>query len=43
MTIEDATKLVEELGKTSMPYVCPRGKLIMIFTSNRELSRKFGG
>ena len=42
MTPEDATKLVEELGRTSMPYVCPRGKLIMIFTSNRELSRKFG-
>ena len=42
-TIEDATKLVEELGRTRMPYVCPRGKPIMIFMSNRELSRKFGG
>ena len=40
-TIESATKLVEDLCRTSMPYVCPRGKPVMIFTSNRELSRKF--
>ena len=42
-TIEDASRLVEELGRTRMPYVCPRGKPVMIFTSNRELVRKFGG
>ena len=42
-TTEDAARLVEELGRTRMPYVCPRGKPVMIFTSNRELSRKFGG
>ena len=42
-TLEDASRLVEELGRTSMPYVCPRGKPVMIFTSNRELTRKFGG
>lgn len=42
-TMEDASRLVEELGRTSMPYVCPRGKPVMIFTSNRELMRKFGG
>ena len=41
-TIESATKLVEDLCRTTMPYVCPRGKPVMIFTSNRELSRKFG-
>ena len=41
-TMQDAAKLVEELGRTRMPYVCPRGKPVMIFTSNRELSRKFG-
>ena len=41
-TIEGATRLVEELGRTKMPYVCPRGKPVMIFTSNRELARKFG-
>ena len=42
-TLEGATKLVEELGRTKMPYVCPRGKPVMIFTSNRELARKFSG
>lgn len=41
-TTESATKLVEDLCRTKMPYVCPRGKPVMIFTSNRELSRKFG-
>ncbi len=41
-TVESATKLVEDLCRTTMPYVCPRGKPVMIFTSNRELSRKFG-
>ena len=42
-TVESATKLVEELVRTKMPYVCPRGKPVMIFTSNRELARKFNG
>ncbi len=36
-----ATELVKELCQTRMPYVCPRGKPIMIFTSTRELDRKF--
>ena len=40
-TPEAATKLVEELCSCRMPYVCPRGKLVMIFTSTRELDRKF--
>lgn len=39
---ETASKLVEELASCRMPYVCPRGKPTMIFTSTRELSRKFG-
>ncbi len=42
LTEEGATKLVEELAQCRMPYVCPRGKPIMIFTSTRELNRKFG-
>ena len=41
LTREGAIKLVEELAATRQPYVCPRGKPIMIFTSNRELNRKF--
>jgi len=36
-----AVRLVEELAACRMPYVCPRGKPIMIFTSTRELNRKF--
>ena len=34
--------LVAALAATRMPYVCPRGKPTMIFTSYRELDRKFG-
>lgn len=41
LTEESATKLVEELCQARMPYVCPRGKPVMIFTSTRELNRKF--
>ena len=36
-----AVKLVEELAACRMPYVSPAGKPIMVFTSNRELNRKF--
>lgn len=35
-------KLVNELAATRMPYTCPRGRPTMIFTSYRELERKFG-
>ncbi len=41
LTREAAIKLVEDLASTKMPYVCPRGKPVMIFTSNSELNRKF--
>ena len=41
LTPEGAQKLVEELAACRSPYVCPRGKPIMIFTSTRELDRKF--
>ena len=41
LTEESATRLVEELCACRMPYVCPRGKPVMIFTSTRELDRKF--
>jgi len=40
-TPEMARKLVEQLASCRMPYVCPRGRPVMIFTSNRELARKF--
>ena len=41
LTEAGAVKLVEELCACRMPYVCPRGKPVMIFTSTRELNRKF--
>ena len=41
LTEDGAVKLVEELAATRVPYICPRGKPIMIFTSTRELDRKF--
>lgn len=40
-TEESAVKLVEELASCRTPYVCPRGKPTMIFTSTRELNRRF--
>lgn len=39
---ETAVKLIEELSSCRMPYVCPRGRPTMIFTSTRELNRRFG-
>ncbi|MGN0832690.1 MAG: DNA mismatch repair endonuclease MutL [Kiritimatiellia bacterium] len=41
LTEDGAVRLVEELCACRMPYVCPRGKPVMIFTSTRELARKF--
>ena len=41
LTEDGAVRLVEELCACRMPYVCPRGKPVMIFTSMRELERKF--
>jgi len=41
LTKEGAEALVEELCACRMPYVCPRGKPVMVFTSTRELDRKF--
>ena len=42
LTPDGAKALVESLCACRMPYVCPRGKPVMIFTSTRELDRKFG-
>ena len=41
LTEEGAIRLVEDLCRCRSPYVCPRGKITMILTSNRELNRKF--
>ena len=42
LSSEEAEKLVAALAATRMPYTCPRGRPTMIFTSYRELERKFG-
>ncbi len=42
MSDEEIGALVKELAATEMPYTCPRGRPTMIFTSLRELNRKFG-
>ncbi|MDD4101608.1 MAG: DNA mismatch repair endonuclease MutL [Kiritimatiellae bacterium] len=42
LTPEQAEHLVSKLALTRMPYTCPRGRPTMIFTSYRELERKFG-
>lgn len=41
LTEEEAVKLVKDLASCRMPYLCPRGKPTMIFTSTRELNRRF--
>ena len=41
LTEEGAVRLVTELGACRTPYVCPRGRPVMIFTSLNELRRKF--
>ena len=41
LTEDGANRLVEELCACRMPYVCPRGRRVMIFTTTRELDRKF--
>ncbi len=34
--------LIQDLGRTEMPYTSPRGKPTIILLSHRELNRKFG-
>lgn len=41
LTKDASIKLVEELASCKTPYISPRGKPTMIFTSSRELARKF--
>ncbi len=42
LTPEAARRLVEQLASCRTPYICPRGRPVMIFKSNRELSKGFG-
>lgn len=38
----EVEEVLNALAECRMPYTCPRGKPTMIFTSYRELDRKFG-
>lgn len=38
----ELTRLVGDLAACQMPYTCPRGRPTMVFTSYRELARRFG-
>jgi DNA mismatch repair protein MutL len=42
LTLEEIEKLVVELAQTRMPYTCPHGRPTLIFTSFRDLRKKFG-
>jgi DNA mismatch repair protein MutL len=39
---EEIATLVRDLAATEMPYTCPRGRPVMLFTPFSELARKFG-
>ena len=42
LLLEEIEELVVELAKSQMPYTCPHGRPTLIYTSFRELNRKFG-
>ena len=42
LTLEEIEQLVVDLAKTEMPYTCPHGRPTLIFTSFKDLNRKFG-
>lgn len=42
LDLEEIEQLVVDLAGTEMPYTCPHGRPTLIFTSFKELNRKFG-
>jgi len=42
LALEEIERLVVDLAQTEMPYTCPHGRATLIFTSFKELDRKFG-
>jgi DNA mismatch repair protein MutL len=42
LSIDEIEKLVVDLAGTEMPYTCPHGRPTLIFTSFRDLNKKFG-
>lgn len=41
LNMKEIEKLVQDLSECEMPYTCPHGRPTMIFTSFKELNRKF--
>ncbi len=42
LSLQELEQLVADLAQCEMPYTCPHGRPALIFTSFRELERKFG-
>jgi DNA mismatch repair protein MutL len=42
LNMEEIQQLLNDLAAARMPYTCPHGRPTLIFTSYRELARKFG-
>ena len=42
LSLAEVEKLVVRLASTEMPYTCPHGRPTLIYTSFKELARKFG-
>jgi DNA mismatch repair protein MutL len=42
LRLDEIEKLVVDLARTEMPYTCPHGRPTLIFSSFRDLNRKFG-
>ena len=42
LTLEEIERLVVDLAGAEMPYTCPHGRPTLIYSSFKELNRKFG-
>jgi DNA mismatch repair protein MutL len=42
LDVKEIEQLVVDLAKAEMPYTCPHGRPTLIYTSFKELNRKFG-
>ena len=42
LSMRELEQLVTDLAQCEMPYTCPHGRPALVFTSFRELERKFG-
>ena len=42
LSLAEIEQLVVDLATTSMPYTCPHGRPTLIYTSFKDLNRKFG-